>query len=176
MWTKHPPLPPRPGVSLRTLTGSFQWINQMPRIHFITLDDQGTFHKGEKCLFNDCRLQSMRFYHNEMPAYIIYCKFFNVEFLMLNIFYILQILEGVYISLYRNWYQKCNFLKYKTKILFKWICCRLLLEYYFFKGVQTFLLPCCNNEVKAGLGICVPPNEWMRLTSLSTLAPESLAQ
>lgn len=81
----------------------------MPRIHFITLDDQGTFHKGEKCLFNDCRLQSMRFYHNEMPAYIIYCKFLNVEFLMLNIFYILQILEGVYISLYRNWYQKCNF-------------------------------------------------------------------
>lgn len=34
-----------------------------------------------------------------MPAYIIYCKFLNVEFLMLNIFYILQILEGVYISL-----------------------------------------------------------------------------
>lgn len=51
----------------------------------------------------------MRFYHNEMPAYIIYCKFLNVEFLMLNIFYILQILEGVYISLYRNWFQKCNF-------------------------------------------------------------------
>lgn len=43
-----------------------------------------------------------------MPAYIIYFKFLNVEFLMLNIFYkyiyinikyILQILEGVYISL-----------------------------------------------------------------------------
>lgn len=32
----------------------------------------------------------MKFYLNEMPAYIIYCKFLNVEFLMLNIFYILQ--------------------------------------------------------------------------------------
>lgn len=41
----------------------------------------------------------MKFYPNEMSAYIIYCKFLNVEFLMLNIFYILQILEGVYISL-----------------------------------------------------------------------------
>lgn len=77
-----------------------QSINQMPRIHFSILKDHGTFHKRRiNCLFIDCRLQSMKFYLNEMPAYIIYCKFLNVEFLMLNIFYILQILEVVYISL-----------------------------------------------------------------------------
>lgn len=40
----------------------------------------------------------MKFYLNEMPAYIIYCKFLNVEFLMLNIFYILQIFKCVHLA------------------------------------------------------------------------------
>jgi len=75
--------------------------NQLIKCQEPILDDQGTFHKGEYIfLFIDCRLQSMKFYPNEMPAYIIYCKFLNVEFLILNIFlYITNPRECVYCHL-----------------------------------------------------------------------------
>lgn len=97
---KHPSS--SPGVSHTTLTDCLQVSNQSIRCQESILafwKIKGRFINENKLSFYDCRLQSMKFYLNEMPAYIIYCKFLNVDFLMLNIFYILQILEGVYISL-----------------------------------------------------------------------------